>query len=571
MAEIRLGRVFLGWCDECNLPLLGKKCSICGSEARKIGITPPGDYRPAFPAEKERLEEVLRERFCVDMRLDYPLIFNKIPDIDMMREVIWKGRVIGTLRFDIFSKRELFLPRACFAQDLIDAGTDKYVVADDGALSSIMKSSNLLSPGVVGKGRFEPGDEVIVVDGRGKTIATGSARVCSESIPDRGTAVKVRSRGERERANAPGYGFEECKRLMIKSNEEHIENRVKESKDFIRKVIEEKKLPVACSVSGGKDSTATLLLLLESGVRPKILFTDTGLEFEETIDTVHSIAKESGLELLEKSARTDFFEDLGIFGNSSRDYRWCCKTRKMAPMVGLIEENFPKGVLTFIGQRSYESKNRAEHGSVWTNPWLKKQTSASPIQEWNAMEVWLYLFSRNAPYNPLYDRGFERIGCWLCPASDLYDFEIYQHRDYERYMEYLREHYDEKSMALGLWRFRKAPSWAPEARKRERKDKSIIDDGPSIIFSAPEERVRNLALAAGLTVEGTRIRVDSNRDTVRKIVYKAKYCAGCGLCESACGNRAISIKEKKAWIDAELCTSCGSCLDYLCPAVEYVD
>jgi len=167
--------------------------------------------------------------------------------------------------------------------------------------------------------------------------------------------------------------------------------------------------------------------------------------------------------------------------------------------------------------------------------------------------------------------GFERIGCWLCPASDLYDFEIYQHRDYERYMEYLREHYDESEMALGLWRFRKTPSWAPEARKRERKDKSIVDEGSSIIFSAPEERVRNLALAAGLTVEGTRIRVDGNRDTVRKIVYKAKYCAGCGLCESACENGAISIKEKKVWIDAELCTSCGSCLDALCPAVEYVD
>jgi len=580
MSEVRLGKVFLGWCDSCNLPLLDNRCTICGSRARKVAITPPADYRPAFPEEKERLEKTIRKDFGIELfELDYPLIFNKIPDIDMAKEVIWRGRVIGLYKFDIFrksNKKEIFLPKVCFAQLLIDLGTKKYVVADDGAISSIKKSSNLLCPGVVDRGNFDAGEEVIVVDREHRVIGVGNAKVSSQNIPERGIAVKVRQRGEPEKLNPPGYKFKEFKEKTVEANREHMEKLIDRAKRFIQSSI--KDLPVACSISGGKDSTATLLLLLEAGVKPELLFTDTGLEFKETIDTVHRIAEEYKLKLLEREARTDFFEDLEIFGNPSRDYRWCCKTRKMAPMSYLINENFPAGVLTFIGQRRYESQNREKHGALWRNPWLKKQQSASPIQEWNSMEVWLYIFSRNGYYNPLYELGFERIGCWLCPASDLYDFELYRHKDYERYMDYLRERYDEEAIELGLWRFRKRPGWYNKEIKRKskaKKDVALIDEGSKIRFFAPEERVRNLGKALGIELMGQEIDVKDEREKedIRKIIYKAKYCAGCGLCESACENNAIyiDIKENKAWIKEELCTSCGACLSSLCPAAEYLD
>jgi phosphoadenosine phosphosulfate reductase len=577
MPEVRLGRVFLGWCDHCGLPLLDKECSVCGSHARNIPITPPGDYRLAFPGERERLEEIIEDGFGVRPVLGYPLVVNKIPDIDMAREVIWRGCVIGIHKFDIFRKKEIFLPRICFAQTLIDLGTDRYVVADDGAVDSIKKSSNLLCPGVINKGTFEIGDEVIIVDRERKAIATGSAKVSSSDMPDRGVAIKVRQRERADTLAGLGYdSFDECVSKTIEANRNRIESSVAKAKRFIKEVIRERRLPVACSLSGGKDSTATLLLLLDAGIKPRLLFTDTGLEFEETVDTVHTTAEKYGLELLERKARTDFFDDLEIFGNSSRDYRWCCKTRKMAPMAYLINENFPDGVLTFIGQRRYESQNREKHGAVWTNPWLKKQMSASPIQNWNAMEVWLYLFSRGVEYNPLYGLGFERIGCWLCPASDLYDFELYKHRDYARYMEYLCNRYDEDSIALGLWRFRRAPRWYEgEIPRRAKRDTILVDEGLCIRFYAPADRVKNMALALGpgVEVDGSEIRLDdiTKREDTRKVIYKARYCAGCGLCESSCDNGAIYIEENKAWIDEERCTSCGACLDYLCPAVEYMD
>lgn len=41
-------------------------------------------------------------------------------------------------------------------------------------------------------------------------------------------------------------------------------------------------------------------------------------------------------------------------------------------------------------------------------------------------------------------------------------------------------------------------------------------------------------------------------------------CTGCGLCERACPNGAISVFGGKAHIDEERCTECKRCL-WVCP------
>jgi len=50
---------------------------------------------------------------------------------------------------------------------------------------------------------------------------------------------------------------------------------------------------------------------------------------------------------------------------------------------------------------------------------VTNQTSAAPIQNWTALHVWLYLFREDAPFNPLYAKRLDRIGCYLCPSSDV--------------------------------------------------------------------------------------------------------------------------------------------------------
>jgi cysteine desulfurase/selenocysteine lyase len=68
------------------------------------------------------------------------------------------------------------------------------------------------------------------------------------------------------------------------------------------------------------------------------------------------------------------------------------------------------------GNRWYESWNRADLDETSQNPANPLQLNISPIRNWRALEVFLYLWWQKVQINPLYNKGLERIGCFLCPA-----------------------------------------------------------------------------------------------------------------------------------------------------------
>ena len=100
-----------------------------------------------------------------------------------------------------------------------------------------------------------------------------------------------------------------------------------------------------------------------------MFFIDTGLEFPETIQHVKDVAARHGSRLIvEQAPREAFPEGLRVFGPPGRDYRWCCKTNKLGPTVRAIMKHYPDGVLSFIGQRRYESEARASKPRYGTIP-----------------------------------------------------------------------------------------------------------------------------------------------------------------------------------------------------------
>ena len=100
--------------------------------------------------------------------------------------------------------------------------------------------------------------------------------------------------------------------------------------------------------------------------------------------------------------------------------------------------------------------------------------SAAPIHHWTAMHVWLYIFREKALYNPLYEQGLDRIGCYMCPSSDIAILEKIRARYPVLWGQWTKklEEWGEKH---GL-----PPEWISEVRWRKR-DKECSNTGNRVI------------------------------------------------------------------------------------------
>lgn len=88
--------------------------------------------------------------------------------------------------------------------------------------------------------------------------------------------------------------------------------------------------------------------------------------------------------------------------------RWCCAIYK--------ESKSPLDRTVIIGIRACESKKRAERWRVFMQEKGRSKTVA-PILYWTDSDVWTFISSRSLPYCKLYDEGFKRLGCVMCPLA----------------------------------------------------------------------------------------------------------------------------------------------------------
>lgn len=207
---------------------------------------------------------------------------------------------------------------------------------------------------------------------------------------------------------------------------------------------------------GGKDSTVVRELARKAGVTD-CYYVDTGLEFPETAAFVESL----GIPLILHGP--DFQEGLRKNGLPTKDDRWCCEYLKLEPVRQWRET---RGECTTIqGNRWYESFARAGLPGVAVNPYYSGQLNLSPIRSWRALEVFLYIWWRELPLNPLYEQGFERVGCWMCPAMLESEYEVTRELHPEKISEWekiigryaKKEHISDAAMKCGWWRWKSPP------------------------------------------------------------------------------------------------------------------
>lgn len=56
----------------------------------------------------------------------------------------------------------------------------------------------------------------------------------------------------------------------------------------------------------------------------------------------------------------------------------------------------------------------------------------SPIYKWTDNDVWTYIEEKQMKYNPLYDKGFLRVGCIGCPLNSKQKYELEKYPKYKQ-------------------------------------------------------------------------------------------------------------------------------------------
>ena len=92
----------------------------------------------------------------------------------------------------------------------------------------------------------------------------------------------------------------------------------------------------------------------------------------------------------------------------TRLMRYCCE---------VLKERGGKDRRVITGVRWAESQNRKNRRSVESCFKNNNKLYINPILTWEDEEVWEYIKRENIKYPKLYDEGYKRIGCVMCPMA----------------------------------------------------------------------------------------------------------------------------------------------------------
>lgn len=182
------------------------------------------------------------------------------------------------------------------------------------------------------------------------------------------------------------------------------------SKDFIDTAIE--RIRYLCpeegyyvAYSGGKDSTVLLDLVRRSGVKYDAHYNLTTVDPPELVNFIRT---QEGVEI--DYPKTSMWQEIINNGTPpTRLMRFCCRS---------LKERGGAGRVVLTGIRWAESPRRAKRMMTETCYQDGTKTYVHPIIDWSDGDVWGYIHKHNLPYCSLYDEGFKRLGCLLCPMGN---------------------------------------------------------------------------------------------------------------------------------------------------------
>ena len=184
-------------------------------------------------------------------------------------------------------------------------------------------------------------------------------------------------------------------------------------------------------VSGGKDSTATLLWAIEKGLTFEAVFCDTGWEAKETYEYLDYLETTLNIQIIRLQPKLGFVELAKKKKRfPSTKARFCTTELKVIPFINWLLEQSGEFKI-YQGIRAEESNARAamsitddyfklrkgDYGIRKIRNWLKAGNVAivhRPIFNVTHEQVFELHSKHQIEPNPLYKQGFSRVGCMPC-------------------------------------------------------------------------------------------------------------------------------------------------------------
>lgn len=183
------------------------------------------------------------------------------------------------------------------------------------------------------------------------------------------------------------------------------------------------------SLSGGKDSTAMLLKMLEHGESiQEVIYVDTGMEFPEVSEHLDRLERYTGVPISRIKAPLDFEYylcevprprislPLKGYGFPNIHCRWCTTYLKTDPFKKYVEKKYPNLQICKCIGIALDEQKRVDHKL------LKSGKVRYPLIDYGLTEA--------EALQLCYDHGFDfgglykhrsRLSCWCCPLQSIGD------------------------------------------------------------------------------------------------------------------------------------------------------
>jgi 3'-phosphoadenosine 5'-phosphosulfate sulfotransferase (PAPS reductase)/FAD synthetase len=194
------------------------------------------------------------------------------------------------------------------------------------------------------------------------------------------------------------------------------------------------------SFSGGKDSTAMLLMMLEKGINvDRIICVDTTKEFPGMYRHIEKVQAMCPIKIEIVKIDFDYWfgehiktkgKNKGKIGYGFPDFRnrWCTSLKREA--VKKIQKTIKGDSFQFHGI-AVDEKKRMENNN--------NMNIKYPLVEWGITEKQAleYCYSKGLDWEGLYEK-FARVSCWCCPMSRIGELRVL-YNDFPRLWEALIE------------------------------------------------------------------------------------------------------------------------------------